>query len=160
MAPELKPEVQRALAALSAVLERGFRARVARRAPGQEDARGGDRRGPGCHQGQRLSVPVRNGSQRVLTPGWPRHTPAFPGARRWERGGHGRWEGATRPLPGRGAPRQTGSTVSHTKGAHVRVQSRPPAHTVDTTIVEMWLRDVASRCGSVALRRARASQFL
>ena len=31
MAPGLKPEVQRALSALSAVLERGFRARVARR---------------------------------------------------------------------------------------------------------------------------------
>ena len=31
MATELNPEVQRALAALSAVLERGFRARVARR---------------------------------------------------------------------------------------------------------------------------------
>ena len=31
MAPEHKPEVQRALDALSAVLERGFRARVARR---------------------------------------------------------------------------------------------------------------------------------
>ena len=31
MAPGLNPEVQRALAALSAVLERGFRARVARR---------------------------------------------------------------------------------------------------------------------------------
>ena len=31
MAPELDPEVQRALAALSAVLERRFRARVARR---------------------------------------------------------------------------------------------------------------------------------
>ena len=31
MAPEHKPEVQRALTALSAVLERGFRARVARR---------------------------------------------------------------------------------------------------------------------------------
>ena len=31
MAAEHKPEVQRALTALSAVLERGFRARVARR---------------------------------------------------------------------------------------------------------------------------------
>ena len=31
MAPEHKPDVQRALTALSAVLERGFRARVARR---------------------------------------------------------------------------------------------------------------------------------
>ena len=31
MAPELDPEVRRALTALSAVLERGFRARVARR---------------------------------------------------------------------------------------------------------------------------------
>ena len=31
MAPELDPEVGRALTALSAVLERGFRARVARR---------------------------------------------------------------------------------------------------------------------------------
>ena len=31
MAPELDPDVQRALTALSAVLERGFRARVARR---------------------------------------------------------------------------------------------------------------------------------
>ena len=31
MAPELDPEVQRAPSALSAVLERGFRARVARR---------------------------------------------------------------------------------------------------------------------------------
>ena len=31
MAPELDPEVQRALTALSAVLERGFRVRVARR---------------------------------------------------------------------------------------------------------------------------------
>ena len=31
MAPELDPEVQRTLAALSAVLERGFRARLARR---------------------------------------------------------------------------------------------------------------------------------
>ena len=31
MASELNPEVQRALAALSAVLERGFRARVGRR---------------------------------------------------------------------------------------------------------------------------------
>ena len=31
MASGLKPEVQRALSALSAVLERGFRARVARR---------------------------------------------------------------------------------------------------------------------------------
>ena len=31
MAPGLDPEVQRALTALSAVLERGFRARVARR---------------------------------------------------------------------------------------------------------------------------------
>ena len=31
MAPELAPEIQRALAALSAVLERRFRARVARR---------------------------------------------------------------------------------------------------------------------------------
>ena len=31
MAPELDPEVQRALTALSAVLERGFRARAARR---------------------------------------------------------------------------------------------------------------------------------
>ena len=31
MAPELDPEVGRALAALSAVLERGFRARAARR---------------------------------------------------------------------------------------------------------------------------------
>ena len=52
------------------------------KAPGQGEARGGDRRGPGGHQGQRLSVPVRDRRQRVLTPAWPRHTPAFPAAAR------------------------------------------------------------------------------
>ena len=48
------------------------------KAPGQGDARGGDRRGPGCHQGQRLSVPVRDRRQRVLTPAGPRR-PCLPG---------------------------------------------------------------------------------
>ena len=133
MATGLNPEVQRALAALSAVLPRSG----GQKAPGQGDARGGDRRGPGGHQGQRLSVPVGCGSQLSLTPAWPRHTLAFPAARRAR--GHGCWEGDTRLLPGQGAPRQTGSTVSHTKGAHVRVQSRPPTYTVDRTVFEMWL---------------------
>ena len=103
------------------------------KAPGQGDARRGDRRGPGGHQGQRLSVPVRDRRQRILTPAWLRHTLTFPAARRAR--GYGCWEGDTRPLPGRGAPRQTGSTVSHTKGAHVRVQSRPPNWTKSRTFV-------------------------
>ena len=80
-------------------------------------------------------TPVRDRRQRILTPAWPRRPSPS-----WRLHGLG---DDTRRLPGRGASRRTGSTVSHTKGAHVRVQSRPPAHTVDTTIFEMWLRDVA-----------------
>ena len=84
-------------------------------------------------------TPVRDRRQRILTPAWPRRPSPS-----WRLHGLG---DDTRRLPGRGAPRQTGSTVSHTKGADVRVQSRPPAHTVDTTIFEMWRGSLSTRQG-------------
>ena len=51
----------------------------------------------------------------------PLMAPCFPTS--YFPGGTGAGRAPPRPLPGRRGPRQTGSTVSHTKGAHVRVQS-------------------------------------
>ena len=73
----------------------------------------------------------------MAIPGWIPGNPAGAGTCRRQKATNP----DTRPLPGQGAPRQTGSTGSHTKGAHVRVQSRPanswPVLTVDRTVIDL-----------------------
>ena len=98
MTPELNPEVQRALATLSAVLERGFRARVARssgtrRCPWWRSPKSWRSPGP-AFIGTCLRQKATNPDTGVAPP------PAFPAARRGERGARalgGRHPAVARP---------------------------------------------------------------